>query len=94
MSVKVTIYGTDYPVKGEADAEYIEEVAAYVDTKMREVAGSLSVKSTTKVAILAALNITDELFTLRAEQSDYGGEIEKRLDRLSDRLREGLTATP
>ncbi len=90
MSVKVNIYGTEYPVKGEAEAGYIEEVARYVDGKMKEVADSLSVKSTTKVAILAALNITDELFTLRSEQGDLSGELDRRLGRLSDRLAEGL----
>ena len=90
MSVKVTIYGTEYPVRGEADSEYIQEVAAYVDGKMKEVAESLSVKSTTKVAILAALNITDELFQLRGSSE---GEIEEYKDRLTllvDRVREEL----
>lgn len=90
MSVKVTIYGTDYPVKGEADSDYIQDVAAYVDGKMKEVSESLSVKSTTKVAILAALNITDELFQLRGSSENEIEEIENRLTLLADRVREGL----
>lgn len=90
MSVKVTIYGTDYPVKGEADSDYIQEVAAYVDGKMKEVAESLSVKSTTKVAILAALNITDEFFQLKGSSENENEEIENRLTLLADRVREGL----
>ena len=40
MSVKVNIFGTEYPVKGDADPDYIEEVAAYVDAKMTEVASA------------------------------------------------------
>ena len=90
MSVKVTIYGPDYPVKGEADSDYIQDVAAYVDGKMKEVSESLSVKSTTKVAILAALNITDELFQLRGSSENEIEEIENRLTLLADRVREGL----
>ena len=90
MSVKVTIYGTDYPVKGEADSEYIQDVAAYVDGKMKEVADSLSVKSTTKVAILAALNITDELFNLRGSSESEVEEFADRLTLLADRARAGL----
>ncbi len=90
MSVKVTIYGTEYPVKGEADSDYIQEVAAYVDGKMKEVAESLSVKSTTKVAILAALNITDELFQLRGSSENEIEEYEDRLTLLADRVRKGL----
>jgi len=91
MSVKVTIYGTEYPVRGEADPDYINEVAAYVDGKMKEVADTLSVKSTTKVAILAALNITDELFSLRGASDSASEEIEERLTLLADRVREGLS---
>lgn len=91
MSVKVTIYGTEYPVRGEADPDYINEVAAYVDGKMKEVADTLSVKSTTKVAILAALNITDELFQLRDSSGSEIGDIEDRITMIADRVREGLT---
>ena len=89
MSVKVNIYGTEYPVKGEADADYIEEVAAYVDGKMQEVARSLTVKSTTKVAVLAALNITDELFRARSSFDDEDSEMEGRISALAERL-EGI----
>ena len=88
MSVKVTIYGTEYPVKGDADSQYIEEVAAYVEEKMREVAQGLSVKSTTKVAILTALNITDELFTVRRSTSDESEEIHNRISDLTERVKE------
>lgn len=90
MSVKVNIYGTEYPVKGDADPEYIEEVATYVDRKMREVARSLTVKSTTKVAVLAALNITDELFRARSSQDEEDHELESRLIALAERLKEGV----
>ena len=90
MSVKVTIYGTEYPVKGDADPDYIQEVAAYVDSKMREVANSLTVKSTTKVAILAALNITDELFSRRRSDDEESEELETRITLMADRVKESL----
>jgi cell division protein ZapA len=88
MSVKVTIFGTEYPVKGDADSGYIEEVAAYVDEKMREVAQGLSVKSTTKVAILAALNITDELFAARRDSGEFEEEIRNRITGLTERVKD------
>ena len=88
MIVKVTNFGTEYPVKGDADSQYNEEVAAYVDEKMREVAQGLSVKSTTKVAILTALNITDELFTVRRDTSDQTEEIHNRISDLTERVKE------
>ena len=68
--LKVNIYGNDYPIKGNTDVEYIRKVAKYVDTKMREVNKSVASESTLKVAILAALNITDELFKERSGKGD------------------------
>ena len=90
MSVKVTIYGTEYPIQGEADPEYIELVAAYLDGKMREVGRSLTVKSTTKVAVLAALNIADELFRARQAGGQLQQQTEERLASLAERIREEL----
>ena len=76
-SVKVNIFGTDYPIKGDADPEYVEKIAQYVDEKMREVSRYLSLPSTTKVAILAAMNITDELFKERTEREKTITELEE-----------------
>ena len=57
--LKVNIYGAEYSVRGYADASYIQAVAEYLDSKMREVDKSVRVDSSLKVAILASLNITD-----------------------------------
>jgi cell division protein ZapA len=92
MSVKVNIYGTDYPVKGDADPGYIEEVASYVDGKMREVARNLTVKATTMVAVMAALNITDELFEARQALARREAELERELERLAEKARQGVLA--
>lgn len=63
--LKVNIYGNDYPIKGNTDVEYIRRVAKYVDGKMKEVFKDVPSDSSLKIAILAALNITDELFKER-----------------------------
>ena len=70
--VQVQIFGHSYTIRGEANQDYILEVAAYVDRKMREVTEKLPVASLSKVAILASLNIADELFKERnlREQRD------------------------
>lgn len=66
--VVVDIYGEEYIVKGEATQEYITMLAQYVDKKMKQIANRDSRLSPTKVAVLVALNITDELSKL---QTDY-----------------------
>jgi cell division protein ZapA len=66
--VTAVIYGEEYVVKGYAKPGYIEGIAAYVDKKMRLIGQKNSHLSTSKVAVLAALNIADELYKL---QEDY-----------------------
>jgi len=87
-TVRVNIYGTEYPIKGVADEEYILKVAEYVDTKMREIDKRVAVKSALKIAILAALNITDELFKALNEKEELISLYEKRINRLISQLHE------
>lgn len=89
--LKVHIYGTEYPVKGNTDVEYIKQVAEFVDSKMREVDQNIAVVSTLKVAILAALNIADELFKERKksganENIDLEDKVQKWITLLEHEL--------
>jgi cell division protein ZapA len=88
--LKVNIYGTEYPIKGEVDVEYIRQVAEYVDRKMREVDQTTTAKSSLKVAILAALNIADELFRERDEKNSLAQNLEAKLNGLSKMINENL----
>jgi len=69
--VQISIFGQEYSVKAPADPDYIKKIGEYLDAKMREVqAGFSTTQSSTRIAILAAMNITDELFaTRRSEES-------------------------
>jgi cell division protein ZapA len=78
QTVTVNIYGEDYPIRGDANSDYILKVATYLDNKMREVADRNANKSPTKVAILAALNITDELFRARQDTSREIQSLEEK----------------
>lgn len=84
--LKVRIYGTEYMIRGQADVEYIKTVAEYVNQKMLEVNKTIDVESSLKVAILATLNITDELFRERAEKERLKTELEQRIQRLNELL--------
>ena len=90
--LKVNIYGTEYPIKGTTDVEYIKRVAQYVDGKMREVNKNISIDSSLKVSILAALNITDELFKEREKRTTSFSEteLEERIKKLNFDLEECL----
>ncbi len=81
--VQVQIFGHTYSIRGEADREYILRVAEYVDRKMREITEKLPVASLSKVAILASLNIADELLKERAKQKDENVKLSDRAARLN-----------
>ena len=88
--VEVQIFGHSYTIRGEANQEYILDVAAYVDRKMREVTEKLPVASLSKVAILASLNIADELFKERALHETREHQLTARAARLNAVLDEVL----
>jgi len=77
-SVTVNIFGQEYTLKGGADADYVQKVAQFVDERMNEVARNASVASTAKVAILAAVNIADELFREQQNRLESMVNIEDR----------------
>ena len=64
-STRIEIFDQSYQLRGEIDPTYVGELAAYVDQKMREIAGASKTVDSLKVAVMAALNITDELFQER-----------------------------
>ena len=82
-SVQVQIFGHSYTIRGEANQDYILGVAAYVDRKMREITEKLPVASLSKVAILASLNIADELFKERARQEQQEQQLTRQAARLN-----------
>jgi len=64
----VHIFGEEYIMKGEATPEYMTMLANYIDKKMKQIAGRQPQLSVAKIAVLAALNVADELSKL---QEDY-----------------------
>ena len=63
-SVSVEIYDQTYNLRA-SDPEYIQKLAAMVDGKMRAVSANGSTVDSLRVAVLAALNIADELLRLQ-----------------------------
>ena len=92
--VKVDIYGKEYTVKGQADSTYIESVAEYVDSKMKEVDANVPFESSLRVAILAAMNITDELFSQKSSKSIKNEDLEEKAKILAQALEDTLESTP
>lgn len=88
-SVEVDIFGTTYKVRSANDEEHLQRLADFVDGKMREIATHTAAVDTTKIAVLAALNIADQLVR-EAGSLGRESEIDHRVAQLTDRLRDAL----
>jgi cell division protein ZapA len=75
-SVRVNIFGQTYSLRSAGGVERVLRVAGLVDERMREIASHLAVHDAAKVAVLAALNLADELELVREQ---YEREIESLL---------------
>ena len=85
--VNVEIHGQRYAVRSELEPQYVGELASYVDDKMRQAARELASADPLRVAVVAALNIADDLYNARAESSGTAGRLLARaadLERLVD----------
>ena len=78
--VTVEIYDQTYDLRGE-DSAYLEELAAVVDACMRTVAAHGTTVDSLRVAVLAALNLADELTTAAAQIDAIRGQEERQRSR-------------
>ena len=77
--LKVNILGQDYVIRSSAGQKYLNEVAAYVNEKMKEVkASGIDDSQQLRIAVLASLNITDELFAFKKEKQKFVDKVEAK----------------
>lgn len=83
QTVEVTILGETYTLKSETTPEYTRRVAEHVDRTAREIREESGVVDQTKLAVLAALAVTDQLFRMREGVEVVKGLAERRAERLA-----------
>jgi cell division protein ZapA len=88
--VTVEIGGQRYPIRSVLDERYVAELAAYVDQKMRTASDSAPASDMLGLAVLVALNIADEYFRERDQQSVSSDDLQERAMRLERILDEAL----
>ena len=87
QSVSVQIAGMRYALKTDEDERWVKQVAAFVDERMRELQKRGRIPDTQAVAVLAALQIAEELFRARRD----GRELRKTIREKSQVLLDCLT---
>jgi len=78
----ISVLGQDLAVSSDAEEEYVNSVVLFVNEKMNEVMRSTKSLKTLDVAILAALNISEEYLKLKGVNNELCGQLEDRAEKL------------
>ncbi len=88
--LKVKIMDIEYPLKVNEDVEYIQKVASFVDRKMREIQSAKPERPMHQIAILACLNIADELHQALNSDGEQMKNYTDRIDQITNKLELGI----
>jgi cell division protein ZapA len=89
-SVQVEIFGQTYSIKAANGRKYIEKLAELVDARMKDIQKGTGSSDGYRIAILAALNIADELQRMRSQHDVLRRTAETSLDNLIELTDEAL----
>jgi cell division protein ZapA len=80
--VQVEVHGQTYPIRTTLDPKYVHDLASFVEQRMQLAAEMSPSSDSVGLAVLAALNITDEYFRARSSIASDNGEINARAEAL------------
>jgi len=92
-STKVNIFGEELGIKSQVSSEYTRQVADYVDKAMKQVAKVTKITDVHRIAILAAMSITDEFFQARDQTGKTNERWESRIKEIVMTLQKGVEGT-
>jgi cell division protein ZapA len=81
-SIKVKIFGSEYPLRGESE-EFTRRVASHVDEMISSIHQKLPEQPTLTVAVLSALNITEDLLKERERSARVLGQVREEAERIA-----------
>lgn len=84
----VQIFGQTYRLKSDEDADRVRRIAEMVDQKMSRIADRGSSADNYRIAVLAALELADELHTLQESHAQLRDRVESRSSSLAALLDE------
>jgi cell division protein ZapA len=78
--VHIEVHGQKYPIRTNLDPKYVEDLAQFVEARMSLAAKSSPSSDAVGLAILTALNITDEYFRARSALTNSSGTLTARAE--------------
>ena len=90
-SIKVKIFGSEYPLRGESE-ELTKKVAGYVDQMISTIHEKIPEQPPLTVAVLSALNITEDLFKEREKNRSLATLVETEVGKINEYLDQCLNS--
>lgn len=89
-TVDINIMGHRLQIRSDSDEEYVAQVAAFVDGKVKDILSKTKSVASSQVLILAAMNIADEFIkhknTNKAKRDEIAKKIESVIEHIDLRL--------
>lgn len=81
-ALEIQVMGQKLQIRSDSNDAYVSRVASFVDKKVAEVIQSTKSVASLNVAILAAMNITDEYLKYREDNEERFKSLEKKIQDL------------
>jgi cell division protein ZapA len=94
LPVTVYILDKEYRISCQPEErDSLLESAAYVDGQMREIRQTGRVIGTERIAVMAALNLANDLLTIQKTKDDGNQSITRRIQTLQEKIEIALHKT-
>jgi cell division protein ZapA len=84
--VKISVFNNDYFIKTDAEDEYIQQIATYLEEKVKETSPQVGAIVVPRPFLLATIKIADDYFRLKREFEEFKNRAEERTRRLVEIL--------
>lgn len=84
--IEVSVMGQKLQIRSDSDESYVQEIAVYVDKKIREILARAKSVASTQVVILAAMNIADEFLKYKQQNSQTKEAITKKIESVIEHI--------
>ena len=91
-SVRVKIFGSEYPLRGESE-DFTKKVASHVDAMITSVHDKIPEQPPLTISVLAALNITEDLYKEKDKSSQLVSSSEYELSKITNYLDTSINST-
>lgn len=84
--VEISIMGQKLQIRSDSDQNYVEEVASFVNNKIKDIQSKTKSVASTQVLILTAMNIADEFFKFKKNSGERKDAIAKKIESIIEHI--------